>query len=86
MIPYANLNGDSGILAYDIRPDFIVVQFANPTRAGDRYYKYSYQSAGHAQVELMKGMAKRGHGLNSYISTRQPRYEDKRPSLSEIMS
>ena len=85
MIRYANLNGDSGIAAYELTDDGIIVEFIHPTRAGHRYYKYSYASAGYAATELMKGMAQRGHGLNSFISTRRPRYSSKSSSSVNLV-
>ncbi len=77
MVRYANLNGDSGIVSFESTDDSISIEFRHPTKAGHRYYKYSYASASYAVVELMKGLALRGRGLNSYISTHHPRYSSK---------
>lgn len=60
---YKNQNGGSGILAYNIGPDFIQVQF----RTG-RIYLYTYASAGSGNVERMKQLASQGSGLNSFIN------------------
>ena len=59
---YDNLGGNSGIVAFSIGPDYILVQFkkGNP-------YCYSYSSAGREKVENMKRLALQGHGLHSYI-------------------
>ena len=74
MIPYENINGNSGIVAYDTKEESITVQF----RSGGRtVYTYTYESAGADAVETMKSLARQGHGLNSYISKNQPGYSEK---------
>jgi hypothetical protein len=70
MRPYANLSGDSGILAYEPGPTFIRVQF----RSGAPYV-YTYESVGRENVERMKELAVRGRGLGTFISQhREVRY------------
>jgi hypothetical protein len=64
MIAYRDIDGDSGVLAYDPGPDYIRVQFKNTSRI----YCYSYQKAGKANVETMKELARNGNGLNSFIN------------------
>lgn len=56
-------NRASGVKAYQIGIDYILVKF-------DSYitYKYSYKRAGQFKVEKMKMLAIRGKGLNSYIN------------------
>ena len=61
---YKNLGGDSGVVAYEIGPDFIRVQFANGS-----VYLYTYGSAGSNNIERMKQLARLGQGLNSFIMT-----------------
>ncbi len=61
---YKNINGDSGVYAYEIGTDFIQVQFSG---TGD-VYTYSYRKAGPEHVERMKLLARKGSGLNSYIN------------------
>ena len=74
MIPYENISGNSGVVAYDAKEEGITVQF----RSG-RYtvYTYAYESAGADAVEAMKNLAQQGHGLNSYISKNKPGYSEK---------
>lgn len=75
MEPYKNLGGDSGVAAYQLGGDFIIVQF----KSGQwTVYTYTYQSAGSSAVETMKSLARQGHGLNSYISMNKPGYASKR--------
>lgn len=62
MTNYANLGGNSNVLAYNIGDDYIDVQFGT-----GKIYRYSYESAGDYKVELMKKLAEQGYGLNSYI-------------------
>lgn len=60
---YRNSNGDSGVAAYEIGADYILVKF---TKGGT--YSYSYRKAGQRYVDEMKRLAQRGRGLNSYIN------------------
>ena len=61
MIPYKNINGNSGIVAYDTKEESITVQFKSGTYT---VYTYTYGSAGADSVETMKSLARQGHGLN----------------------
>jgi hypothetical protein len=63
MVRYRNLNGDSGVAAYEIGADYIRVQFSTGA-----VYSYSYRKAGSGHVEQMKLLALRGYGLNGYIN------------------
>lgn len=65
MIAYRDVDGDSGVLAYDLGANYIDVQF----KGTPRIYRYSYQKAGKANVETMKELAQNGNGLNSFINT-----------------
>lgn len=59
---YKNLGGNSGISAYEIGDDSITVQFSD-----GGVYLYTNSSAGVANIETMKRLARAGEGLNSYI-------------------
>jgi hypothetical protein len=61
--PYKNLNGRSGVTAYEIGDDWIKVRF----RAGGTY-NYTYESTGKERVERMKVLAAAGKGLSTFIS------------------
>ncbi len=74
MQPYANTNGDSGIVAYQLGDDYIKVQFQSGQWT---LYTYAYASAGSSAVETMKNLAQQGNGLNSYISTNKPGYSSR---------
>lgn len=74
MQSYANLGGDSNIIAYENGDDYITVQFASGTNT---FYKYTNSSAGSSVVSHMQELANSGQGLNSYISTEKPDYESK---------
>lgn len=65
MEAYANLGGDSGVVAYEIGPDSITVQFWD-----GGVYVYTNASAGSANIAQMKAMARQGYGLNAFINTR----------------
>lgn len=64
MEKYANRSGQSGVSAYEIGLNYILVKFSS----GD-VYQYSYRKAGQYHVENMKRLAVKGSGLNSYINT-----------------
>ena len=61
---YKNINGDSGIVAYEIGATYITVKFAKSPRT----YTYSYAKAGKENVEIMKRLAEEGTGLNAFIN------------------
>ncbi len=60
---YANLDGDSGVVAYAIAPGSITVRF----RDGGTYL-YDSRAPGAAAVAEMQRLAKAGRGLASYIN------------------
>ena len=61
---YRNSVGDSGVSAYEIGSDYIIVKFSGSSRT----YTYSYRKAGRSHVEEMKSLARSGSGFNSYIN------------------
>ena len=61
---YRNSGGDSGVSAYEIGSDYILVKFSGTARI----YRYSYQKAGQNHVENLKRLAQKGSGLNAYIN------------------
>ncbi len=60
---YRNLDGHSGVVAYESTPDSIVLTFVG----GDRYL-YGAQRPGRAMVEQMKALANAGRGLSTFVS------------------
>jgi len=63
MNKYLDLSGDSGVAGYEIGGDSITVLFKDGS-----VYLYTSASAGHANIETMKGLATSGDGLNAYIN------------------
>ena len=63
MLPYRNLSGESGVIAYEPRSSGIVLQFADRSR-----YLYTYASTGRDHVAEMKRLAKKGRGLTTYVN------------------
>lgn len=63
MTPYQNLEGNSGVTAYEIKTNSIAVEFNH-----DAVYLYTYKSAGKKVIEKMKLLAKAGRGLSTLIS------------------
>ena len=61
---YRNLQGNSGVIAYDDGPeDGIVIEFRN-----DDKYLYTHASAGPDAIAEMKRLARQGHGLATFIN------------------
>jgi hypothetical protein len=60
---YANLSGNSGVVAYQVGADSITVEFSNR-----RFYLYTNESAGADNVAHMKRLAAQGQGLSAFIS------------------
>lgn len=72
MIKYTSTSGKkSGVLAYEIGDDYIMVQFP------EGFYKYSYDSCGESATEEMKELASTSCGLSTYIAQIQPDFEWK---------
>ena len=63
MEKYKNVNGNSGVMGYEINDASITIWFGGASQS----YTYRYQSAGAMHVENMKRLAKLGYGLNAYI-------------------
>ena len=61
--PYANVDGDSGVSAFEIAATWIDVYF----HGAPKRYRYSHRSCGAAHCEQLKALAMAGNGLNSYI-------------------
>lgn len=70
MKAYRDINGDSGISAYDYGDDWIKVQFKD-----GKTYGYQVSKIGQAHIIAMKALADEGDGLNSYIR-RNPTVKD----------
>ena len=60
---YANISGNSGVIAYELHPDSIIVRFQDDTT-----YEYTSQSAGAIRLASMKRLAIAGRGLSTFIS------------------
>ena len=64
MKPYRDINGDSGISAYEYGEDWIRVQF----KYGGTY-EYRASAIGSHHLNAMKRLADLGDGLHAYINT-----------------
>lgn len=62
MQKYKNLGGNSGVAAYEIAEDSIIVQFND-----GGLYLYNHSKPGMINVNRMKQLALNGSGLNSLI-------------------
>jgi hypothetical protein len=63
MVRYKNLEGNSGVWAYEEGEDYLKVQFI-----GGDLYIYNNKVTGRQHIEKMKVLAIRGRGLSTYIS------------------
>lgn len=64
MKAYKDINGDSGIAAYEYNEKSILVQFKT-----GKIYEYPESNIGVAHLSMMKRLADSGDGLNAYINT-----------------
>lgn len=64
MTRYLNRFGDSGVVAYDLPPDAIMVKFRNSLQV--HLYSHTHTGAGHASC--MKRLVRAGKGVTTYIS------------------
>jgi hypothetical protein len=60
---YADKSGDSGISAYELQEDAIVVKFKH-----GGIYRYDAETPGRRHVAAMKMLAAAGEGLATYIN------------------
>lgn len=72
MPAYANLSGKSGVVAYELGAESIIVTFKGGAR-----YTYTDQSCGADVVGLMKLLARAGKGLSTYVAKNRPAYARK---------
>jgi hypothetical protein len=63
-IPYANLDGGSGISNYEIVDSSIIIEFVH----SNHRYVYNIAKPGREHVQAMMKLAKQGKGLATYIS------------------
>ena len=63
MTPYRNRNGNSGVAAYSLLDDGIVVRFVDGNT-----FRYGLTQPGRHHVGQMKSLALAGRGLGGYIS------------------
>jgi hypothetical protein len=62
MQAYTNIAGKSGVIAFEIEDDGIIVQFSDGS-----IYRYDTVSAGRTNITEMQRLARTGKGLDSYI-------------------
>jgi hypothetical protein len=60
---YKNLGSDSGVVAYEIGKDYIIVEFVD-----GHSYLYDHSQPGKEKVESMKQFALAGTGLATFIN------------------
>lgn len=60
---YCDTRGDSGVSAFEVGADFIIIRFTK----GDTYL-YDYFTTGSYHVNNVIRLARLGNGLNGYIN------------------
>ena len=74
MQPYGDRTRQHGVVAYEIGPDWIEVEFTSGW-----IYRFSYNMPGQLRVDRMKQLAASGKGLSTFISRHvKNRYDSKR--------
>jgi hypothetical protein len=63
MTRYKNLSRNSGVTAYAVTSDSIIVEFRDSP-----VYVYNHSIPGMRKVEAMKQLARKGRGLATYIN------------------
>jgi hypothetical protein len=63
MIRYKNVKGDSGVIAYELAPHAITVEFQDGWK-----YLYTEASVGAEYLGYMRQLAAAGRGLSTFIS------------------
>ncbi|HMN78909.1 MAG TPA: hypothetical protein PKA20_03150 [Burkholderiaceae bacterium] len=63
MEPYQDIDGDSGIAAFELGPGSIIVRFHHGGT-----YLYDASAPGARHVDEMRRLAAAGSGLNTYIN------------------
>ena len=61
--PYMNKGGDSNIEFYEEFHDHIIIWF----RGTSKKYSWSASKVGNHHIQVMRGLANQGKGLNNYI-------------------
>ena len=70
---YADVDGASGVAAFEIGGSYILVEFKDGS-----VYEYTTLSAGRVNIDYMARLAREGNGLNSFINTNvKKRYSRK---------
>lgn len=70
---YTDVNGDSGVRAFEIGRDYILVEFKTGA-----VYEYTSLSAGRQNLDRMGQLARSGDGLNSFIKKVVPKGYSRR--------
>ena len=74
MQKYAGQTRRGGVVAFEVGPDWIDVQFTSGW-----VYRFSHQRPGALRVDRMKSLAMSGQGLSTFISRHvKNRYESRR--------
>ena len=74
MRQYGGHSRKHGVLAFEVQPDAIDVEFTSGW-----VYRFSYEKTGALRVERMKQLAESGHGLSTFINRHvRNRYEFRR--------
>lgn len=60
---YENKSGNSGVVAFEINPDYIWIWFKS-----GKAYRYSKQSVSEYYLSILVELAKLGEGLNTFIN------------------
>lgn len=81
MEPYRGQARRGGVVAYEIAPDAIDIEFTSGW-----IYRFSYEKPGQLRVERMKELAQSGRGLSTFINKHVKNRFEKRRHKTERVS
>lgn len=71
---YKNLNGESGIVAFEVFEDKIEIEFSN-----GKVYTYTKEAMGEMNFAIMAALADAGAGLNAFLNKLRRSFQDRTP-------
>ena len=78
---YKNLNGESGIVAYEVFSETIEIEFSN-----GKVYTYTKANLGETDFAIMAALADAGAGLNAFLNrVRNRARRTPNPTLPSVL-
>ena len=84
MTTYKDLNGNSGITAYEIGENDFDGEYIDIQFVSGKVYTYTKNRLGEVNFEVMKALAEAGAGLCSFITKIRNSYSNSKPTRAEV--